>query len=137
MADETLSYTDAVAAEYDLAYVGKGPAIGGLSAQYAEDIRHIVRLLPGFGQGHLIDLACGTAHWLPSYTTQCRQITLVDQSAAMLSMSRDRIEHLGLGTRITWLEGDVLDCPLETSAYDSAVVGQHTIGQPHAPCFSQ
>src|SRR5262245_57925872 len=117
MTDETLSYYDAVAAEYDLAYVGKGPAIGGLSAQYALDIEHIVRLLAGFGQGHLIDLACGTAHWLPHYGPNCRQITLVDQSSTMLATSRERVERLGLAIPVVYEQGDVRDCPLPPSAF--------------------
>ena len=33
-----------------------------------------------FAMGRLIDLACGTAYWLPHYADSCFQITLFDQS---------------------------------------------------------
>jgi demethylmenaquinone methyltransferase/2-methoxy-6-polyprenyl-1,4-benzoquinol methylase len=121
--DETLSYYDAVAPEYESAYAGKGPAISGLSDHYARDIDNITRLLARFGQGHLLDLACGTAYWLPHYAPNCRQITLVDQSPTMLARSRETVARLDVRQPVTYIEGNVLDYPFAPSAYDCAVVG--------------
>jgi ubiquinone/menaquinone biosynthesis C-methylase UbiE len=122
--DELKSYYEAGANEYDQAYVGRGSAaIGGLADRYVRDVDQISRLLSGFGHGHLVDIACGTGFWLPFYAPNCRRITLLDQSTAALSKSRERVDGLGLHSRVEYLEGDVLDMPLPSSAYDCAVIG--------------
>lgn len=45
-------------------------------------------IVAGVVHGRLLDLACGTAYWLPHYAANCPRITLFDQSDRMLAEAR-------------------------------------------------
>ena len=78
-------YYDERATKYEDAYLlGTGTA----SLRDPHVFQREAKLLGGMVQrvayGELIDLACGTAFWLPHYAPRCRSITLFDQSERML-----------------------------------------------------
>ncbi len=71
----------------------------------------------------MIDIACGTAFWLPFYGRNCTSVTLVDQSARVLAQCRKRVEELGLQSSTHLIQGDLFELPLGSSVYDGAIVG--------------
>ena len=118
---EMMVYYDERAEEYDQIYLGRGHATINPDA-YKKDVAKASEMVSRFGKGHLIDIACGTGFWLPSYARNCDQITLLDQSERMLSKCRERVEELGLTHTACFIQGDFLDASL-TSDYDCALVG--------------
>ena len=74
-------------------------------------------------QGGVIDLACGTAYWLPHYAQRCSSITLFDQSENMLDQCRKKVAALGIADRCAVVRGDVFDYLFHPAAYESALVG--------------
>ncbi|MDH4137609.1 MAG: class I SAM-dependent methyltransferase [Anaerolineae bacterium] len=119
---EMMVYYDERAEEYDQIYWGKGHATIDPDA-YKKDVAKASEMVSRFGKGHLIDIACGTGFWLPSYARNCHQITFLDQSERMLSICRDRVKELGLTHAARFIQGDFLDASLGTSEYDCALVG--------------
>ena len=69
----------------------------------------LASIVHGFAQGRLIDLACGTAYWLPHYAGQCSGITLFDQSRKMLDECRKKVENLGISEQCSLVQGDFFD----------------------------
>jgi ubiquinone/menaquinone biosynthesis C-methylase UbiE len=120
---EMLAYYDERAEEYDQIYEGKGPAIRRFTSQYVDDADAIAGQVAEFGHGHLIDIACGTGFWAPYYARNCTQITFVDQSERMLAECKRRVEALGITNISRFIQGNIFDVALETSAYDCALVG--------------
>jgi ubiquinone/menaquinone biosynthesis C-methylase UbiE len=119
-----LRYYDERASEYEEAYVrGTGTA----SIPDPDVFRREASLLTGvverFARGRIIDLACGTGHWLPHYAGRCSSITLLDQSGKMLDESRKKTKALGITDRCTLVQADVLDHAFGERAYDCALVG--------------
>jgi ubiquinone/menaquinone biosynthesis C-methylase UbiE len=119
---EMMSYYDERAEEYDEIYLGKGHTTIDADV-YRKDVAKVSEMVSRFGKGHLIDIACGAGFWLPNYARNCNQITLLDQSARMLSKCKDRVEELGLADLSSLIQGDFLDVNLEASKYDCALVG--------------
>lgn len=120
---ERLAYYDERAGEFDQVYEGKEPAIQRYSDQHVSDVAEIVEIVAGFGNGHLVDIACGTGFWAPYYARNCRRITFLDHSERMLSECRNRVARLGLANVARFVHGDFFDAPLEPSTYDCAMVG--------------
>jgi ubiquinone/menaquinone biosynthesis C-methylase UbiE len=122
--DSMLRYYDERAPEYEEAYTaGTGTSsitTGQVFRTEAAQLHGVVARLVG---GRLLDLACGTGYWMPSYAERCSRLTLVDQSARMLAESRRKVDHLGIGARAELVQGDVLDVALDAGAYDFALVG--------------
>jgi ubiquinone/menaquinone biosynthesis C-methylase UbiE len=119
-----LSYYDQRATEYDEAYtLGTGTA----SIRDPEVFKAEASLLSGVVRqimyGRAMDLACGTAFWLPHYGPNCSGITLFDQSAQMLAQARATASRLGLLDRCVFQEGDFFDQAFDHAAYDSVLVG--------------
>ena len=119
---EIETYYNERAEEYDRIYMGKGhvtldPRI------YLEDVARTSEIVSTFGDGHLLDIACGTGFWLLSYCQNCSEITLLDQSKKMLEECRKRVEKLGLLNSTHFIQGDFLKVTLEPSTFDSAFVG--------------
>jgi ubiquinone/menaquinone biosynthesis C-methylase UbiE len=119
-----LRYYDERAPEYEEAYTaGTGTssiATGKVFQAESALLRGVVERL---ANGRLLDLACGTAYWLPAYAGQCSRITLVDQSPQMLQESRRKVEALGVSARTDLVRGDVFETVVEAGAYDFALVG--------------
>src|SRR5687768_9922561 len=121
---QMLAYYDQRAPEYEEAFtLGTGTS----SIQDPEVFKADGRVLPGivrdFGRGRIMDLACGTAFWLPEYAPNCSHITLFDQSDRMLMEARAKVNRLGLADRCVVVRGDLFDHAFEPDAYDTALVG--------------
>ena len=74
-------------------------------------------------RGRMMDLACGTAYWLPHYGANCSHITLFDQSSRMLAEARTKALRLGILERCVFLQGDFFEQAFDENAYDAALVG--------------
>jgi ubiquinone/menaquinone biosynthesis C-methylase UbiE len=119
---EMISYYNERAEEYDDLYIGEGhftldPDI------YLKDVTKVSEMASGFGNGHLIDIACGSGFWMLSYARNCSRITLLDQSEKMLKECKKRVEKLRLINLVNFIQGDFLEVMLEDSTFDSALVG--------------
>ena len=106
-ATEMFAYYDARADGYDDFYQGRGQAVPELAAEYPVDSAGVSSLLSSFGRGDVLDLACGTGFWLTAYGAHCRSVTLVDQSAAVLTRCQGRVDDLGLRDRAQLIRGDL------------------------------
>ena len=119
-----LAYYDERAPEYEEAYtLGTGTA----SIQNPEVFKAEARVLGGivrrFARGRIMDLACGTAFWLPEYAPNCSHVTLLDQSDRMLMEARAKVNGLGIVDRCVFLRGALFEHEFEQGAYDTALVG--------------
>ena len=122
--ENMLRYYDERAPEYEQAYTaGTGTSSitdGAVFTREAAMLEAVVERLAG---GRLVDLACGTAYWLPRYAARCSHITLVDQSPRMLDESRRKVDTLGVGARTKIVCDDVLELSTEPGEYDFALIG--------------
>lgn len=116
-------YYEERAPEYDEIYSGGGPASISDPELYVTETAAVSRLLPRYAGARHIDLACGTGYWLPHYHHKCAQITLVDQSPAVLAECRRKIGICNIGNRAEIIQADLFDCPLPQNSYDSAMAG--------------
>jgi ubiquinone/menaquinone biosynthesis C-methylase UbiE len=121
---QMLAYYDQRAPEYEQAFtLGTGTS----SITNPEVFKADGRLLPGIVRrlvrGRVMDLACGTAFWLPQYASNCSHITLFDQSDRMLAEARAKVDRLGIAGRCVFVRGDLFDHAFEEHAYDTALVG--------------
>jgi SAM-dependent methyltransferase len=119
-----LTYYDERAPEYEEAYTrGTGTASISDPEVFRTEARLLATIVRGFAHGRLIDLACGTAYWLPHYADACSHITLFEQSEKMLAESRAKVERLGISDRCRLLQGDFFGHRFDDGAYDRALVG--------------
>lgn len=119
-----LRYYDARASEYEEAYVlGTGTASIPDPEVFRREASLLTRIVEHFARGRLVDLACGTGYWLPSYVAACSSITLIDQAPRMLQECRKKIASLDALDRITVVQDDVLEHSFRPRAFDSALVG--------------
>jgi ubiquinone/menaquinone biosynthesis C-methylase UbiE len=87
------------APEYEEAYtLGTGTTSMTDPRLFTTEATLLANIVQGFVHGRVIDLACGTAYWLPQYASGCSRITLFDQSEKMLEETRRKVERLGVGT---------------------------------------
>lgn len=114
-------YYDERASEYDEIYQGGIPGIPE-SEMYRRDVETIKTICTDFGEGHLIDIGCGTGYWVPYYAKNCREMTLVDQSRRMLAETQKRISDLQLQNDVHYVKGDFLSVRFLSRVFDSAVV---------------
>jgi ubiquinone/menaquinone biosynthesis C-methylase UbiE len=73
--------------------------------------------------GRIMDLACGTAYWLPHYAPNCSRIALFDQSDRMLTEARAKATLLGVDDRCSFVRCDFFEHEFEQNSYDTALVG--------------
>jgi demethylmenaquinone methyltransferase/2-methoxy-6-polyprenyl-1,4-benzoquinol methylase len=119
-----LSYYDERAPEYDEAYtLGTGTASIPNPKVFKAEARVLAGVVARIARGRMMDLACGTAYWLPHYGRNCSSITLFDQSARMLAEARAKANRLGIGDRCVFLQGDFFEQEFSEKAYDTALVG--------------
>jgi len=109
--------------EYDEVYQGKGPASISEPAAYTSEVVVLSDVVERTLSGDLIDLACGTAFWLPRYAPNIHHVTLVDQSPEMLNAARARAESAGVFGRSTLVCGDVFHLALDCGLFDCALTG--------------
>jgi len=123
---EMMTYYNERAEEYDELYrgiLGRKRHVTIDPSVYRKDIARISEIISGFGDGYLIDIACGTGFWLPKYARNCSRITLIDQSEKMLKECSKTVEELGLDDLANIIHGDFLEIELDSSAFDSALAG--------------
>jgi ubiquinone/menaquinone biosynthesis C-methylase UbiE len=119
-----LRYYDQRAAEYEEAYVlGTGTASIPDPDVFRREASELTGIAARLVRGRIIDLACGTGHWLPHYAGQCSNITLFDQSARMLDRCRTKVASLDIADRTSIVQGDVFGHAFDEHAYDTALVG--------------
>ncbi|MDD5622964.1 MAG: class I SAM-dependent methyltransferase [Actinomycetota bacterium] len=118
---EMMQYYDERAKEYDLIYSGKGPA-SLKKDPYLRDVEKISSIVGGYGDGRIIDIACGTGFWFPKYSKNCVDFTFVDQSKKMLEECKKRVISSGYIDRAKFIQMDVLNLKLDTN-FDSAIIG--------------
>lgn len=119
-----LRYYDERAAEYEDAYKhGTGTSSISDPSVFQRESLDLSEVVSRFGQGRVLDLACGTAYWLQFYAGNCSTVTLFDQSSRMLDECRKKIDRLGLGGRATLQRGDVLTHQWDQNTHDCAIVG--------------
>jgi demethylmenaquinone methyltransferase/2-methoxy-6-polyprenyl-1,4-benzoquinol methylase len=117
-------YYDERAPEYEEAYT-RGTGTSSISDPdvFRRDAAALTAVVRRFAGDRLIDLACGTAYWLPHYADRCSHITLFDQSTNMLAESRAKVDRLGLADRCAVVRGDLFDYEFDGQRFDCALVG--------------
>jgi demethylmenaquinone methyltransferase/2-methoxy-6-polyprenyl-1,4-benzoquinol methylase len=119
-----LRYYDERAPDYEEAYVlGTGRASIADPRVFQVEAARLADVVERFAHGRLLDLACGSGHWLPHYAQRCSRIVLFDQSERMLDECRKKVTAQGVADRCTFVQGDFLDHQFEPRAYDCALVG--------------
>jgi len=109
--------------EYDEVYQGKGPASISEPDAYTSEVVTLSHIVKRTLSGDLIDIACGTAFWLPSYAHGIHHVTLLDQSYEMLHAARARAESAGVLGRSTLVCGDIFHLDLDHGPFDCALIG--------------
>src|SRR6185503_14654841 len=103
-------YYNERAPEYEEAYtLGTGTASIQDPEIFKAEARRLAGIVGRFARGRIMDLACGTAFWLPEYAPNCSHITLFDQSDRMLMEARAKVNRLGLADRCVFVRGDFFD----------------------------
>lgn len=121
---QMLDYYNKRAPEYEEAYtLGTGTASIPDPEVFRTEATALSGIVRTFAHGRLIDLACGTAYWLPHYADSCVQITLFDQSDKMLEEGRTKVADLGIADRCIVLQGDFFEYEFGRHAYDCVLVG--------------
>jgi demethylmenaquinone methyltransferase/2-methoxy-6-polyprenyl-1,4-benzoquinol methylase len=119
-----LRYYDERAPEYEEAYVlGTGTASIPDPNVFQVEATLLAGVIERLAHGRLIDLACGTAYWLPHYAERCSGMTLFDQSERMLDECRKKIARLGIVDRCSIIRGDFFESDFDRDSYDCALVG--------------
>lgn len=128
-------YYDERAPEYDDWYERRGrydnPATNHL---WHEDMEKLAQYADDFGQGHLLDLATGTAYWTPRFMArpEVTELTLFDQSSGMLDQAMQRLR--GVDKPIHAVQGNIYNLPFADNMFDSCFMG-HLFG--HVPPTDQ
>lgn len=132
-----LAYYDERAPEYEEAYTrGTGTASISDPEVFKAETRVLAGIVGQVVQGRVMDLACGTAYWLPEYAPHCPRISLLDQSDKMLAEARARANRLGIADRCVFVQGDFFEPPFRGTpssqasgprATDRVAVEVHTL----------
>ena len=110
------------ASEFDEKYKGCRP-LSILDPQtYEHEVKMLSETVKESCAGVLLDMACGTAFWLPHYAGNCSHITLFDQSEEMLSHARDRAASLGIIDQTAMILGDALSYQFSENRFDTVLV---------------
>jgi SAM-dependent methyltransferase len=116
-------YYDERAPEYEQAYLrGTGTSSIRDPSVFIREIAQLQPVVERFATGRLIDLACGTAYWLPYYAARCSSITLFDQSERMLGEARRKVASLDAAARCSIVCADFFDYNF-SAGYDCALAG--------------
>ena len=103
------AYYHARAPEYDDWWLGRGRFGGADRPGWDEELAELQQVIARLRPVRTLDVACGTGF----LTTHLRGTVVgLDQSAAMLSIARERAPH------VTFVEGDALALPFEDDAFD-------------------
>jgi ubiquinone/menaquinone biosynthesis C-methylase UbiE len=110
------------APEFDDFYLGGGPASISDPQAYRDEVEILASIVKRMCAGNVLDIACGTAFWLPHYAGCCSHITLFDQSTEMLAAAKARATSVGVADHTTVLSGDALTHDFGQAQFDTAVV---------------
>jgi demethylmenaquinone methyltransferase/2-methoxy-6-polyprenyl-1,4-benzoquinol methylase len=118
------AYYNERAPEYEEAYtLGTGTASIRDPEVFKTEARVLREVVAKTTRGRIMDLACGTAYWLPHYAPTCTRVTLFDQSARMLAEARAKADRLGMIDRCVFARGDFFEHSFDDQAYDTVLVG--------------
>lgn len=120
MANEMLPYYDARAAEYDDFYLGCR-RFSDQRRVIAADIDMIAPILTDFGEGRILDIACGTSFFAKWYAERSQSVVGMDASPAMLSQSISR--YASLQIRGSLVRADAFALPFALASFDRIFVG--------------
>ena len=122
--EETYNYYNERVPEYEEIYtMGAGPASIPDPSAYREEVKTVSKLISKYvGENH-IDIACGTAFWLPFYYHKCSSITLIDQSANMIEESRGKVNKLHIQEKVKLICKDILKYKFPEQFHDSVLAG--------------
>jgi demethylmenaquinone methyltransferase/2-methoxy-6-polyprenyl-1,4-benzoquinol methylase len=119
-----LAYYNERAPEYEEAYTrGTGTASIPDPQVFTVEARVLEGIVARVVHGRVMDLACGTAYWLPHYAANCSHITLFDQSERMLAEARSKASRLGILARSDFVQGDFFEHDFAPHSYDTVLVG--------------
>lgn len=110
------------ASVYDEIYSGGGPASIPDPQAYRSEVGVLANIVKRLCSGDLLDIACGTAFWLPHYADKCNHITLLDQSKEMLVQANARAASAGATDRTSSMCADVLHHDFGDSRFDCVLV---------------
>ena len=117
-------YYEERAPEYEDAYrLGTGTASITDPTVFQTDAKKLAQVVAQSVAGRVIDIAAGTAFWLPHYASRASTITLIDQSRSMLDECRKKVTALGLNTTTEFIQADVLEYEFPLGEFDFALVG--------------
>jgi putative acetyltransferase len=119
-----LAYYDERAPEYEEAYtLGTGTASIPDPEVFKADARVLEGVVGREVRGRAIDLACGTAYWLPFYAANCSHVTLFDQSDRMLGEARLKASVHGVLERCDFVRGNFFEHEFPSRSDDTALIG--------------
>jgi len=119
-----LAYYDERAPEYEEAYTrGTGTTSIPDPEVFKADARILAAVVAREVHGRVMDVACGTAYWLPLYAANCSHITLFDQSERMLAEARAKASAHGVLERCDFVRGDFLEHEFPSRPHDTALIG--------------
>ena len=120
--EEINEYYNERAKEYeDFLIFGGNPASIFDPESYQSEAKNISSLLSRFIEGKIVDIACGTGYWLPSYAQNCPEITLIDQSQKMLDECTKKIESLGIEKKCKLILDDFFAYEFKEKEFDVAL----------------
>jgi ubiquinone/menaquinone biosynthesis C-methylase UbiE len=90
---------------------------------FKAEARALADIVARVVHGRVMDLACGTAYWLPQYAANSSSITLFDQSARMLAEARAKASRLGILARCDFVQGDLFAHDFPQRSHDTVLVG--------------
>lgn len=129
--DEMRSYYDRRAPRYDDWWLGTGLFTGRARPGWTNEVERVVEIVGGLAAGRTLDLACGTGF----LTRHLRgSIVALDQSGAMLALTRERVERARL------VRGDAVPLPFADGAFDLVFTGHfygHLLPQERAPFLDE
>jgi len=119
-----LAYYNERAPEYEEAYtLGTGTTSIPDPELFKAEARVLEGIVARVVHGRLMDLACGTAYWLPHYAANCSHITLFDQSERMLSEAKAKARRLDILARCEFVRKDFFVHDFAPHSHDTALVG--------------
>jgi demethylmenaquinone methyltransferase/2-methoxy-6-polyprenyl-1,4-benzoquinol methylase len=119
-----LAYYDERAPEYEEAYtLGTGTASITEPELFKAEARLLAGIVGQIARGRMMDLACGTAYWLPHYAQNCSHMTLFDQSDNMLAEARGKATRLCVLDRCDFVSGDFFEQEFGEHIYDTVLAG--------------